>query len=349
MCKITDIRIEGFRGIKHLELNGLKCVNVLLGNNNSSKSSTLEAVMLLMGASKPVLPIELNANRNYADVQKDDLLLFFYNLSVEDKIIINAHFLGSEERSLRISYFESEISKISLSEVGNGDYSMQNNCYGLLYEYTDGAIKNTSKLLIRTDKNELSSQTSEKKQIRKTTVFVAPRYNFNDFIKHFNQIVTDKEKDRVLDVLRNVESRIKDIVIIGEKVMVDVGLSKLIPINVLGDGTRKMFTLITAMYHARGGILIVDEVDNGLYYKTMEILWSALLKSAKQLDVQLFVSTHSVDSLKALNKVLSHGCIENQQDIAVFTLRRGEDGEIDNYRYDYEKFNYVLGREVEIR
>ncbi len=28
----------------------------------------------------------------------------------------------------------------------------------------------------------------------------------------------------------------------------------------------------------------MDEVDNGLYYKTMETLWTALLRSAKQLD-----------------------------------------------------------------
>ncbi len=284
MCKITDIRIEGFRGINHLELNGLRWINVLLGNNNSSKSFALEAVMILMGASKPVLPIELNANRNYTGLQKDDLQLFFYELSTENRITIKADFLDSGSRNLQISYFESEINRMPISEVGNADYSMQNNCYGLQYEYTDGEEKNTSKLLIRTDKNELSSHTSEKKSIRKTAAFVAPRYNFNDFIRHFNQIVTDKEKDSVLEVLRNVESRIKDIVIVGEKVMVDVGLSKLVPINVLGDGTRKMFTLITAMYSVKGGILIVDEVDNGLYYKTMETLWTALLRSAKQLD-----------------------------------------------------------------
>lgn len=349
MCKITDIRIEGFRGIKHLELNGLRWINVLLGNNNSSKSSALEAIMILMGASKPVLPIELNANRNYTGLQEDDLQLFFYDLSAENKISIKADFLDSGRRDLQISYFESEINRMPISEVGNSDYSMQNNCYGLLYEYTDGDDKNTSKLLIRTDKNELSSHTSEKKSIRKPAAFVAPRYNFNDFIRHFNQIVTDKEKDNVLEVLRNVESRIKDIVIVGEKVMVDVGLPKLVPINVLGDGTRKMFTLITAMYSVKGGILIVDEVDNGLYYKTMETLWTALLKSAKLLDVQVFVSTHSLDSLNALDMVLSHSCPESQQDVNIFTLRRGEDGEIANYRYDYEKFSYVLAREVEIR
>ena len=85
------------------------------------------------------------------------------------------------------------------------------------------------------------------------------------------------------------------------------------------------------MYSVKGGILIVDEVDNGLHYKTMETLWTALLKSAKQLDVQVFVSTHSLDSLNALDEVLSHSCLESQQDVKIFTLRRGEEGEIANY------------------
>ncbi|WP_294630304.1 ATP-binding protein [uncultured Bacteroides sp.] len=349
MCKITDIRIEGFRGIKKLVFSGTKSVNVLLGNNNSSKSSALEAIMILMGASRPVLPVELNANRNYNGLQKDDIRLFFYELNAEKKISIDATFKDSGKRNLQISYFESEINRMPISEVGNSDYSMQNNCYGLFYEYTDGEEKNISKLLIRTNKNELSSHTSEKTPIRKSTAFVAPRYNFNEFIKYFNQIVTDKKKDSVLEVLRNVEPRIKDIVVVGEKVMVDVGYDKLLPINVLGDGTRKMFTLVTAMYRVQGGILIVDEVDNGLYYKTMETLWLALLKSARQLDVQLFISTHSIDSLNALNKVLTQQCAESRQDVCIFTLRRSEDGEIKNYRYDYEKFSYVLAREVEIR
>lgn len=349
MCKITDIQIERFRGIKYLKAGNFKRVNVLLGNNNSSKSSTLEAIMILMGASKPGLSLEMNINRNYNFFKNDDILLFFHNMEKTSPIFISADFEGKGKRVLDINYFESETQKAQISKAENGEMLMQS-MYGLRFDYTDNdKIKNNSKLSIIPDENEIKSETTERNSIRKSAAFVAPRYNFNDFIKHFNQIVTDKEKDTVLDILRNVEHRVKDITIIEDKVMVDIGLSKLIPINVLGDGTRKIFTIITAMYSVKGGILIIDEVDNGLYYKSMGVLWSALLKVANMLDVQLFVSTHSIDSLNALNDTLENECGINKDDVSIYTLRHKDDDNIVVLDYNYDSFNYLLSRKVEIR
>lgn len=350
MCKIKSIHIKGFRGIRELRLEGLGRINILLGNNNSGKSSTLEALMVLMGASKPTLPMEMNINRNYNGVKKEDLLLFFYEMDGQSSIELSSEFEDGGVRNLRISYFENLVKRTPISDMGNGEMPMRGMNYGLRYEYVDnGQTKNSSAFVVRTDKKEISAESTEKGSIRRNAVFIAPRYNFNDFINHFNQIVTDKEKGLVLDVLRNVEKRIKDVVVIGNNVMVDIGLPKLVPINVLGDGTRKMFTLITAMYSVRGGTLVIDEVDNGLYYKSMRTLWSALLTVARQLDVQLFASTHSIDSLNALSDVLEKDCVDNRQDVEIYTLRRKDDDDITPFPYNFEKFNYLLGQEVEIR
>jgi len=328
----------------------LKRVNILLGNNNSSKSSALEAVMILMGASKPTLPLELNANRNYNGVSKDDILLFFHDLQTIAPIALSADFHEYGNRILKIEYFESLVKRASITDVDKGEVGFPRINYGLRYNYIDdGKSRNKSVLTVEADKGEISVDFSEKNPMRKTAVFVAPRYNFNDFIKHFNQIVTDKEKGLVLDMLINVEPTIKDIIVVGDKVMADTGLQKLVPINVLGDGIRKMFTLMTAMYSVKDGILVIDEVDNGLYYKSMGTLWKALLKTARQLNTQLFISTHSIDSLNALNDTLNDGFRDSQEEVNIYTLRRGDEGDIAVLDYDYEKFSYLLSREVEIR
>lgn len=350
MCKIKEIEIKHFRGIETLKMQDFKSVNVLLGNNNSSKSSALEAIMILLGASKPTLPIEMNINRNYNGVSKEDFLLFFHKLQSNTPITISANFYGTGQRILNIEYFESLIKRAPIADVDKGNVDFKSINYGLRYNYIDNnSTRNTSCLIVKTDKGEISSEYSEKDLTRKNAAFVAPRYNFNDFIKHFNQIVTDKEKDFVLDVLRNVEPTIKDVAVVGEKVMVDIGLQKMIPINVLGDGIRKMFTLMTAMYSVKNDILLIDEVDNGLYHKSMGILWKALLRAANQLDVQLFISTHSLDSLNALNDVLNDECKDFQDEVNIYTLRRCNKGDIAVLNYDYEKFSYLLPRGVEIR
>lgn len=348
MCKIKNIEIKGFRGIKDLKLDDLHQVNVLLGNNNCGKSSTLEALMIMMGASKPLLALEMNINRDYNNIRKEDIQLFFYNYLSNTPISINGEFEGGISRKLIISYFETEEKSVPVSDFGSSEIKSTPSQFGLKYEYKDNQKKYNSILSVHSHK--ISENTTEKGMSHRKAAFVAPRYNFNDFIKNFNKIVTDKEKTNVLNVLRYVEPRISDIMVVGDKVMVDVGLDKLIPINVLGDGTRKMFTLITAMYSVKGGMLIIDEVDNGLYYKTMTVLWRALLAAAKVLDVQLFVSTHSLDSLNALNRVLMEDeYIDMQENVELLTLRRDDDDTITSYRYDYEKFNYVLNTEVEIR
>lgn len=348
MCKIKSIEINGFRGIGSLRLDNLQMVNVLLGNNNCGKSSALEAIMMLMGASKPSLALEMNMNRDYNKISKEDIRLFFHNLSSGSFITVKSVSGDGKIRDLKISYFESETEKMPISD--DGKIQTGEDTFGLKYEYQDGDKAYVSILTVNPNKKEILTDSTEKEKPRTNTVFVAPRYNFNNFIRHFNQIVTDKEKENVIRVLHNVEPRITDVAVVGDKVMIDIGLDKLMPINVLGDGTRKMFTLITAMYSVRGGILIVDEVDNGLYYKTMITLWRALFKSARIMGVQLFISTHSLDSLRALDSVLSEtDFLEMQSDVELFTLRRGEDDVVVGYRYDYEKFSYVLGQEVEIR
>ena len=48
---LHSIRIQGFRGIETVELKELKNINVLIGENNSGKTSILEAIQLLKDAN----------------------------------------------------------------------------------------------------------------------------------------------------------------------------------------------------------------------------------------------------------------------------------------------------------
>ena len=353
MCKITDITIDGYRGISALRLHGLRRVNLLLGNNSSGKSSALEAVLILIGAANPALPVQMNRERNYGGIRREDLQLFFHGLQTDTPITMTAAFEDGGGRELQISFFESPVQRVPIADVEkDGAQALAGGTnYGLLYRYTDkGEAKpKTSRLLVRPEKKEVSATSPDNGKPPREAAFVAPRYNFNDFISHFSQIVTDKEKEAVLDVLRGVEPGIRDVAVVGDRVMVDTGLPRLVPINVLGDGVRKMFTLITAMYSVRGGILLIDEIDNGLYYKTMRTLWTAILTAAEKLNVQVFASTHSLDSLRSLRTVVEDGTAGNAGSIGVYTLRRTPDGRNAALAYGFSEFSYILGQEVEIR
>lgn len=351
MCKIKNISLENFRGIRNLYADDLCRINIVLGNNNCGKSSLLEAILISMGANKPSLTLEMNTNRNYSNISMDDFAMFFHNLDTSQQIRIKSDFDNSTSRDLKIAYIKKELEEIKASEIQDGQSQLFPQFeYGLQYLYNDGGEKDKhSLLLLDSLKGTIKSLSSEDTPSRRATFFMGPRYNFNDYISHFNQIVTDKEKNVVVEALHSIEPRIHDVTVVGNKVMVDVNLKKLVPINLMGDGTRKLFTVATALYNAKNGILIIDEVDNGMYYKSMKSLWKSIITMSAQLDVQVFASTHSLDSLKALNDLLSTDLSSNQKDVKIITLRKDNEDNVKCYPYAYEKFNYLLDMEEEIR
>ncbi len=349
---ILRISIRGFRGIKSVMIEDTRRVNVFLGNNNCGKSTVLEAIMILLGESKPSLPIELNASRNYYKSEKNSFSLFFHNLDTNTPVNIDASFGDGSQRNVCISYYERQKTDgIPMEELQNKGINTEPLLlHGLSYTYKDGDKEYRASVEVMDgESKKLHPEASEKYPVRKNATYIPPRYNFAYTVSSFNKIVKEKAKEDVLEILRNVEARIKDVVVVEDCVMVDVGLKKMIPINMLGDGVRKLFALIIALYEVKGGVLIMDEIDNGLFHKSMRTLWRALLKAAEELDVQLFASTHSMDSLLALKQVLSEELPEMQELVRIYTLRKDENDDVATYLYDYEVFNHVLNQEVDIR
>ena len=81
------------------------------------------------------------------------------------------------------------------------------------------------------------------------------------------------------------------------------GVDGRVPVKTLGDGMRRLLIIAMAMICARGGALILDEVDSGLHYSAMASLWDFIFKAAEINHVQVFASTHSLDCLRGLASV----------------------------------------------
>ena len=65
----------------------------------------------------------------------------------------------------------------------------------------------------------------------------------------------------------------------------------------------RMLGLALALSNAKGGILLVDEIDTGLHYSVMENMWRMISERAVALDVQVFATTHSRDCYESLAAV----------------------------------------------
>ncbi len=73
-----------------------------------------------------------------------------------------------------------------------------------------------------------------------------------------------------------------------------------IPIGSMGDGIWHLLSLAIAITKCRDGFLLVDEIDTGLHYKVLPDMWKMIIETAHRLNVQVIATTHSYDCIKAL-------------------------------------------------
>ena len=81
--------------------------------------------------------------------------------------------------------------------------------------------------------------------------------------------------------------------ITGPSIYLDVGLEVLVPLAVCGEGLVRLFSITVELAASRNGVLLIDEIDNGLHYSVMPRLWQLLGQLVEKHDVQIFATTHN--------------------------------------------------------
>jgi AAA15 family ATPase/GTPase len=87
----------------------------------------------------------------------------------------------------------------------------------------------------------------------------------------------------------------------------------------MGDGIFRLLTIALAIPEARNGEVLIDEIENGLYYSVMSDVWESLAKLAEIFNAQLFATTHSEECIRAAAEVFS-----KKNDKGQFLLHRLE-------------------------
>lgn len=107
------------------------------------------------------------------------------------------------------------------------------------------------------------------------------------------------------------------------------------PLAFFGDGSVKMARILLQIPPAANNRLMVDEIDTGIHYSRLEVLWKATLRAAIANNVQLFITTHNEECLKALAQVLeTEEFAPYRAECRAFTLRRLPDGSTKSYARD---------------
>lgn len=350
---IDNIVIERLRGIKRCVIGDFGRFNLFLGYNNCGKSTLLDGLCLFLSMDNPTANIGINRFRQLYSVGRRDLKLIFYNLKVDKPISLTGKVSGVE-KAVEISYWEKAADSFKIDEVTTQQNQPKME-YGLSMKSYETDLPEKSveaSIYFYSDKDNKGNQ---KVSLEVGTEHIPYNY-LSSIIGHdvsyesFLHVVKAKQEREVLEVLQKIEPSIKDIVLADNKVLVDIGLAERVPIQVMGDGVRKIFSVVVAIYDCRGGVLMVDELENGLHFKSIPILWQAIIIAATKFDVQVFATTHNIDSLHAVNDILQgneHSKV--QKEWRAYTLKKNSQNELKAYAHNYTQFNYLLNQNLEIR
>ncbi len=101
------------------------------------------------------------------------------------------------------------------------------------------------------------------------------------------------------------------------------GIEQPIPLRSLGEGTSRLFGIALALVNAKGGLLLIDEIDSGLHYSVQADLWSLVFQVARRLNVQVFATTHSWDCVEGFQQASRED--GESEGLLIRLDRKGED------------------------
>lgn len=364
------LEIENFRGIKHLKIDDLNAINVFVGKNNSGKSSILEAIFLLTGISNPELILRIDRFRNLLHNEADDFRFAFYNLNYQNipTIVSDLHFEESSRqlmiRPISTNVKGGEITQLTFprEQIKSSD-SLSNLNYNAINALSfEGEIKkrHSQKKVLRPSismhkgvNNELSFTISPAKDYKETIVgvFLNNETFFTETHKRIENLIIRKRKQFIVENLRLIDDSITDIVVGSNNVIYfDIGADRLIPSNLLGDGLNKIVSIVATLSELKNGVLLIDEVDNGLHFTTLEILWNLIYSLCVENNNQVFITTHNYDVLKYVVKYIEKEKNENYKEMMnCYSVSKLKGNEIKAYKYKYDELSYSIHQGIEIR
>ncbi|MDM3858411.1 MAG: AAA family ATPase [Aphanizomenon gracile PMC644.10] len=368
---LKSIKIENFRCFKSFELQQLGRINLLVGENNSGKTSILEAVQLLCSRTnlEPLGEIMINrgeyfwSDHNKRDRQVD-IRHLFYGHQIEDKSKFSISGINDNTQEELDVLIHTPYSPESIIYKEDTSFDKLNELI-LSFKWKIGQqqfvtlreISRDSGISIESLRLSRNRNKEESLSIKLKTQFVkSSSLKTEEMIDLFDQLVLTPEENIVAEALNKIDSKIKRIAPISSQkskyssdsrggFLVLLADGKRVPIGSMGDGIWRILGLALAIVSAKDGYLFVDEIDTGLHFTAMSDMWKMIWDTAKKLNVQVFATTHNSDCWKSLAEIVEQ---ENVTDDGI-RIHRIEKGKSKSIVFNEAQIVIAAERELEVR
>ena len=323
---LDSLTISNYRCFREFRVNKLARVNLLLGKNNSGKTAILEAIMLLATRGDPGILFQISQRwqdelvhlQAIPGIPLIDFGQFVYGhriITGESRFSISPQSgtpgvefkvepLGTQPQrdtpptDLRLPAPDALL-RIGPVLVGN-----------LTGETFVWPLSRSGTLLF--PPNRFPEHPQARSGAAQHVMYLGPGLPTSQELGSMWSFLqkTRGLEQQVYKIMRLMVPQIEDIVfppagseaVFHGAILVGAeGEQNRIPLGNFGDGVRHLLQLAIAVFSvAQGGILLLDEIENGLHYSLMPQLWKAIIQAANERDIQIFAATHSNDCINSL-------------------------------------------------
>lgn len=360
---LDSLEVRGFRAFRDLRIEKLGRVNLIVGRNSVGKTCLLEALYLYARRGAPAAVEQLLRSRDEKPnvVFKDDydteqlvndFRHLFYGRQDLTRTLASAQIGPLDRKDATLSLQVGWLKEGSSEQNGNGRVSSTENkelVLGVNFANTALASFDFSSFETRATRRGLIPGMPEE-----TCCFVPMAGLENSVLAElWSSTALTANEEEVLDGLRIIAPNLERLAVLqrgrvprNSSVVVRVAdQPEPIPLKSLGEGMNRLFGLTLSLVNARGGFLLVDEIESGLYYETQPAMWRLLFTVAKKLNVQVFATTHSYDCIRAFQSV----AVEHEEEGALVRLYRSADGDTRATLFNEDDLQVANEQGVELR
>ena len=323
-------RVKNFRCFKDLQINDLGRVNLIAGKNNTGKTALMEAMYIFTRPLSPWALFQLQ-NARGIDVPESDYPLywkqFFYGMESSGTIRIDAsgsRFADGMVLTIQelenngannedfVEYYRRRNRAFTLNEMLKGKNEKERllKCCLAWQEGPEPLVAYFASDLLRDSVKEVESLSR----------FFPVSYRVDDesAADRYSQLVVEEQHEALTSELSKIEQRLTRLQVLspwGTQVLwADIdGIN--MPLRLLGEGTNRFCLILMTMMAVKPLYLFIDEIENGIHYSLQKDVWKSIGKVARDLEVQVFATTHSLEMIRAAYEAFS------------------EEGKLDEFRY----------------
>lgn len=308
---IEHLHIDGFRGLDDLDIQPLGQLNLIIGAGNSGKTNLLEALFIFCSNGDPKILYKVLALRGVVgDALSPDVLAgltdWFWSADGEERgCVIEGDWDGSA-RSVRLERIR-QGSVIPFGAKSDGEHpdpikEAAQPVSTIRIKTVQGEANYTGEFRIKSKDIEFDDADAPNLQGR--FLSVDTRGKSYGLASQWSSVLESGQAEPVVKLLQAFDSDIKDVALRSDGsgrayLRIDHKSLGFMPVEMQGAGVGKALAIASYLVDTANGMLMIDEIESSLHVGVLERVIKFTLQAAKKHNVQLFASTHSLETLDA--------------------------------------------------